>query len=253
MRQALRISVIAGVLIAGTVALGLWWAASAAQQVPEFYTRATRQLPRDPQALAAASRQMEAEVEQFQKQVSRLGDWSAVFTSEQVNAWLTTELPGKFPRVLPKGVQEPRVAIEDGKIQVAARYASRRFDSVISFELRARLTDQPNVLALEVNELRAGAIPLPISRFRGKIAQAASRGDVTVEWSEEDGNPIALVTVPEDHDGYVTRPVVIEDLQILDGLVVLTGHSGPKAHRAFQPNGPVFRTVSVTRSSTKNF
>lgn len=252
MRQALRISAVAGVLIASTTAAGIWWAASAARQVPEFYARATSQLPRDPQALAAASRQMEEEVEQLQKQVGKLGDWSAVFSSEQVNAWLATELPGSFPHVLPKGVQEPRVAIEDGKIQVAARYASRRFDSVISFELRARLTDQPNVLALEVNELRAGAIPLPLSRFRSKIAQAASRGNVTVEWSEEDGNPIALVTVPEDHDGYITRPVVIEDLQILDGFVVLTGHSGPKAHRVFQPSGPVFRTASVAQPSTRN-
>ncbi len=232
-----------GLAIFALIAGGfLWWAANTASQVPKFYEEAAQRMPSDMQA---ASQLLEKQVTDLQERVKRRGDWHATFTEPQINAWLATDLAREFPTVLPKGVVDPRVVIEPDRVRVAARYVSSRFDWVISFNLRVRLTDQPNVLAIEVDDLRAGNLPLPISNFRAQVSNFAARGDLEIRWSEEAGNPIALVTVPSEHERYVSKPVIIEQLNLEAGQVSLAGHTGPQALQVFSPRGPIFRIASI--------
>lgn len=245
MRRLSKTLALVVVALAAGFGFVTWWVARATQQVPEFYQLAVQQPSQD---LEQQKEELEARFEKLSKQVRRVGSWRVTFTSDQINAWLASELSDHFPDVLPVGTEDPRVMVQDGKVLVAARYKRGRVDTVISFELYARLTDEPNVVALQVHHLRAGALPIPINHFSDKISKAASRGDLQVRWEIEDENPIALVTVPSEHDRYVKTPVIIEKLELQEGEVFLSGHTGPQAHVAWNPGGPIYR---LARSSSR--
>ncbi|MGI9469933.1 MAG: hypothetical protein ACR2NZ_00275 [Rubripirellula sp.] len=227
-----------------TAAIGLataWWAVRQTHFVPEFYTRATESLPA---STIEASRHLEAEVEQLQSDAAKIGSWQAVFSDDEINAWLIEQLPQKFPQLFAKGASEPRIVIEEGRVLAAVRYKDRRIDTVVSCQLEVELTEEPNMLALNVVQLRAGALPIPLSKFLQGISKEAAKGDIDIRWDETEAGPVALVTVPSEHPRYVSSPVIVESVQLIEGSLILSGHTGPLAHESYRPRGPVYRFVS---------
>ncbi|MEM1068211.1 MAG: hypothetical protein AAGG48_00325 [Planctomycetota bacterium] len=226
------------------VVLGMgtyWWALNKTKHVPEFYARA---MDSTPESTEEASRLLTAGVEQLQSDVAQEGSWCARFSAAEINAWLIEELPKKFPQLSAKGASEPRIVIEDGRLLAAVRYRNSRFDTVISCEMKVELTEEPNMLALQVNQLKAGALPLPLSKFLRGITKEAAKGDIDIRWDETDQGPIALVTVPSEHPNYVLNPVIVESVTLVEGGLVLSGHTGPQAMDDYQPSGPVHQFVS---------
>lgn len=226
------------------VVLGLpagWWAVQQTQHVPEFYARATE----TPSLVTVrASQQLNVEMEQLQVDAATIGSWHATFGDDEINAWLTQELPKKFPQLLAKGASDPRIIIAEDRVLAAVRYKNRRIDTVISCELEVELTEEPNMLALRVKHLKAGALPLPLSNFLKGISKEAGKGDIDIRWDVTDAGPIALVTVPSEHPRYVSNPVIVESVRLVEGALVLSGHTGPLAREAYRPLGPVYRFVS---------
>ena len=249
LRWTIRItaSVLLLVIIVGLT--GGWWALEQTQQVPEFYTRATESLP---SSTVEASQHLQQEVEQLQSDAAKIGSWTATFSDDQINAWLIEELPKKFPQLLARGASEPRIVIENGRLLAAVRYRDRRIDTVISCQLSVELTEQPNMLALQVNHLKAGALPLPLNNFLKGITQEAAKGGVDIRWDGTESGPIALVTVPSEHPGYVRTPVIVESIQLADGNLILAGHTGPLAHELYSPLGPVYQFVSYRPAENRN-
>jgi hypothetical protein len=230
-------------LVAVTVTVCVsWWALERTRVVPDFYARATQRLPED---LDSAIAKLEQDMVQLQGDAGRLGSWQAVFTDEQINAWLVQQLPREFPNLLPPGVDEPRIVIEDGRVLVAARFKNPHIDTVVSFELNAALTEHPNVLALQVNNLRAGSLPLPLSRFLRGISREAAKSNMEVRWDMDQDDPIALVTIPSDHPSYIHSPVIVESVYLAEGILALAGHTGPEALHAYQPRGPLYQLASA--------
>lgn len=235
----------------GALMIGIgaaWWAVRQTKQVPEFYARATNSLP---ESTEQASRQLAAEVEQLQSDASRAGSWRASFSADEINAWLIEELPAKFPQLLAKGASEPRIVIEDGRLLAAVRYRNRRIDTIVSCELKVELTEQPNMLALRVDQLKAGALPLPLSKFLRGISKEAAKGGIDVRWDATEAGPIALVMVPSEHPKYVLNPVIVESVSLVDGGLILAGHTGPQARESYRPSGPVHRFVSYRHSDNR--
>ncbi len=231
-----------GILLAGN------WALKKTQEVPDFYRQATA-LPE--LNSAEQSRELESEVEELADRVGQLGGWEATFTEEQVNAWLMHQLPLEFASLLPTGVHEPRVAIRDGKVLVAARYQNPRIETVVSFEVHAQLTPEPNVLAVKISDLKAGALPLPLNRFINHISKRAARSALRIRWDDnEEGDKVALVTVPSEHPSYVRKPVIVESVAILAGMVRLAGHTGPEARLSYQPRTAVYQLASLRSNKT---
>lgn len=226
------------------------WALEKTRQVPDFYIQAKARTPVD---LDAVSRQLENEVQEFTDQVGLIGSWHAVFTEEHINAWLVHQLPKEFSKVLPRGVQDPRVVIQDGKVLAAARYIDRRIDTVVSFEVGIQLTEVPNVLAVEIRNLKAGSLPLPLNHFVQQISRRAAYDSLEVRWDEGDeGIPIGLITVPSEHPKYVRTPVIVESVILSDGRLWLSGHTGPQAVISFQPKGPVYQLASLRTNDLKS-
>ncbi len=236
-----RIAVLLVVVAVGAAG-SAWWALRRTREVPEFYTRATLQLPQD---VPAASAMLETEVVELQDAASQLGSWEARFSEGQINAWLVHQLPREFSQMLPPGVEEPRIVIEEGRILAAARYKHLRIDTVISFEVKLALTEQANVLAVRIENLRAGALPLPLQSFLKGITREASKGNLEVVWDMDETGPVALVTIPSDHPGYVRTPVVVEAVTLQNGYVQLAGHTGPEAWTVYRPRTTVYQLAST--------
>ena len=233
------VSLVIIAIVGGSAAV---WALRQTREVPEFYTRATRQLPTD---LVAASQELQQDVEQLQDAASKLGSWNASFTEEQINAWLVQHLPHEFPKILPAGVAEPRIVIEDGRVLAAARYKNSRIDTVVSFELKVELTEHANLLAVRVEQLRAGSLPIPLQSFLRGITREAAKGDIAVVWDMDDTGPVALVTVPSEHPKFVRTPIIIEALVLQNGHLSLAGHTGPEAWQAYRPRTPTYQLASA--------
>ena len=235
-------------LVAAATALVLifgWWSLGQTKHVPDFYAEAT--VPSVQQDDFAA-RQMLAGVQQLQDDAAKIGSWQAIFSDRQINAWLENELPQKFPRLLAKGARDPRVVIRDGKLLAAARYQRGRIDTVVSCELDVQLTEEPNILALRIKNLRAGALPIPLDQFLGPVSREAAMGDVNVQWDQTEDGPVALFRVPSEHPSYAVSPVIVECIDLTSGALILTGHSGPLAESTYRPHGPLHDFVSFQPS-----
>jgi cell division protein FtsB len=195
----------------------------AMQHQPDFYERA---LAVNPQKQAAAGDELERQVLELHNEVRRPGIWQAKFTDEQINGWLAADLVEKFPKLLPKEVLDPRVDLEPERVRVACRYEAPTVTSVVSLDVEVYLTQEPNVVAVRIYRARAGVLPLPLKHFLDRITQIAAQSGLHLRWAQEDGDPVALFTIPAEHEDYATQGIYLERLELKDGEVLLAGRSG---------------------------
>src|SRR6187200_2332570 len=83
------------------------------QQVPDFYQQA---IAAPPEIQHQAAEQFEHQAFELQNQIRREDTWRLEVSAEEVNGWLATVLPEKFPKTLPPEVTEPRVAIDQNRV-----------------------------------------------------------------------------------------------------------------------------------------
>ena len=222
MRKAIRYFLIATAVVLGLLGFAVFGLYKAAQRQPQFYRQA---MLAEPALYVKAGDALEQSVLDLHNEVRSIGTWEAVFTEEQINGWLVADLPEKFPRVLPPGTQEPRVAIDAEAIRVACQFDNGKFQTVISMALDVDLTTETNTLAVRVSKLRAGALPVPLKQFLDKISVAAGRGDIPLKWRQVDGDPVALVTVPVTHEDYAHREIYVDTIELRDASIYLAGHT----------------------------
>ena len=241
-RKLLRIAAVC-LVAAGIIAvLMLILVYRAMQQMPDFYQQALIERPVAEQQLAG--HQLEQEVLQLSNNVQDQGVWEACFTEEELNGWLAVDLPEKFSEALPAGVSEPRVAIEPEMLQIACRYKDQRMNSIISIALDAHLTEEPNVVAIHVRQARAGWLPLPFKKVLERITQASLEAGIPVEWTEQDGETVALVTIPQQHDRYRFSVIHLDTVELRKGELYVAGRTeAPGANQSHKNSGLPKRTV----------
>ena len=222
-RRAARIG--CGVLVGGVavVAIVAAWLYSSARAVPEFYTQAlaTKLEPAQTKAAADAAEQ---HVLTARNEITRASDWELVLKADEINSWLATELPVKMPKALPRTIKEPRVVISDGMVRLGCRYEGD-FHGVLSLVLEPSLTDQPNTLALRVESLSLGNLPLPQKTYLDEVSKAADKAKIPLRWSDEGGYPVAIVTLPPQSEHIEGRIVHLEKLEVREGELVLRGRA----------------------------
>lgn len=223
-----------------------YWAVWQSQQVPDFYKRAFNQ---SDQAMQVARNQLQFDVQQLQSDLSRRGSWNASFSEDEINAWLSDQLPERFDRLSKRGVREPAIAIEDGQILAAVHYQSSRWDTVVSCRLSVEMTEEPNLLAIHLSDLKAGALPLPLEPFVRRISREAALGDLDIRWDFTEDGPIALVHIPPEDPHYAFAPLVIELVSLTAGRLRLSGQAGQLAQDHYSPRGPLHRFVSFRQKS----
>jgi hypothetical protein len=189
------------------------------QQVPEFYQQA---IAAPPEIQHQAAEQFEHQAIELQNQIRREATWRLEVSAEEVNGWLATVLPEKFPDTLPREVSEPRVAIDQNRVRIASKYHTSGVTAVISIELSAFLTDEPNTIAIRVHKVAAGNVPLPLGKYLEQITAEAAKQNIFIRWQEVEGDPQAIVTLPIAGPGD-KRAIVIHSLELLSGKMVATG------------------------------
>ena len=219
-KWARRLVIGSAAMIVGAM-LGAYGVYRSIHWIPNFYAQ---KLTVDEDVLAEDGRQMEADVRNLHGEVQDEGHWEATFSEDEINGWLAVDLKKKFPRMLPRHIREPRVSFTKGLTQLACQYDSADLQAVLSLDVDVYMTDEPNVVAVRIKRARIGAVPGLLQLAMGHISNAAVRARIPLRWTEQDGDPLALVTIPDDIvlEGH---RVHIEELNVDDGAMHLVGRS----------------------------
>lgn len=151
-------------------------------------------------------------------------EWGARFTEEQINSYFQEDFlrPGDPVRtLLPDRAGEPRVALEQDRIRVGLRYGHGKWSTIISADLRIWLVaKEPNLVALELERVRAGCLPIGTQPLVERITEAARGRDIEVTWYRHEGKPVALLHI---QPGRKDPTVQLTQLKVQPGILTLGG------------------------------
>lgn len=103
---------------------------------PSYYRDMVR-LPREKRA--GRAKKFVAQSLQLRNDICNEPVWEAVFTDQEVNAWLAEDLVTSFADQLPPEVAEPRVLFEPNRITLAFQLRQGGMQSVITVVARPRV------------------------------------------------------------------------------------------------------------------
>jgi hypothetical protein len=199
------------------------------------YCALTYEPPFYRERVAMGGKHRQAEADRFVAQSLQLRNdianeeqWEAVFTDDEVNAWLVRELVAHFGDRVPQGVDDPVVAFNLDQVTLAFKVDRGPFRTLVWVVARARVAADHTV-ALRLEKIRAGAMPIAADELVEPITTQAKALGLNIEWQEEEGQPVAFI-------GYSPNPgrvdVVLDRVQLLDGQIYISG-------RSKRANGPV--------------
>ena len=166
---------------------------------------------------------------QLRNDIANEGRWEAVFTDEEVNAWLSEKLVRHFADYIPTGVRDPLVVFERDRVTFAFRVDQGPITSLVWVVTRARVADE-STIALTLEKIRAGAMPVPTEELAPRLTANARSHGLDVRWAEEQGEPVAYIH-------YSPAPgrvdVVLESIRVLDGQLYISRPFRPQRRPPF--------------------
>jgi hypothetical protein len=219
MARKVRIAAIGALVVLAALLGVLGGAYYAARQVRPFYAQA---LTIEPAVLEQGSRELESRATALYSDVQQAGRWQAVFTTDQINGWLATQLSANTKDGLPENVCEPRVAIARDVLTLGFRTSSGGVETVISVDASAKVTEQ-GAVAIQLIAVRAGNLPLPVLQLADELAAACQKLRLPIRWTQQDGKPVALVEIR------AKEPVSVDAIQLDEGQLYVAGHTESKS------------------------
>jgi hypothetical protein len=208
---------------------------------PDFYRALVAS--RSPGRQKKAERFVEQSL-QLRNDIVNESQWEAVFSDEEVNAWLAEDLKASFADQIPPGFSEPRIRFDDDTVTLACQYEDGPVRSVLWAVLRVTIPHD-NAVALTIEKLRVGALPVPTESVIEKITRHARAHGLDLSWSDDEGQPTAIIRYTPSarrHD------VVLERVQLARGWIRLFGRSSPSAGVAVAPRLPSRQVIQSTFS-----
>jgi hypothetical protein len=164
--------------------------------------------------------------------------WDATFTEKSINSYFEEDFvrSGVAQKVLPEGVSAPRVAIEPDKFRLAFRYSMGPWSTIISIDMRiwTAAKREPNVIALELQGLHAGSLPISAQSLLEQICETGRQNGIDVVWYRYQGNPVALLKFQADHP-----TIQFTGLQLDTGRIIIRGRSIDFRAWGLQPDSVV--------------
>lgn len=232
------------VLVVGATVLGLAvlapvlaWLSLTHQ--PGFY-RAMAAVP--PEKRQARARHFVSQSLQLRNDIANEPTWEAVFTDEEVNAWLAEDLVKSFADQLPPEVHEPRVMFELDRVTLAFELDQGPVRSVVWVVASPRVPEE-NVLELTIEKIRAGMLPVPPDRVLDRLVGVARRHGIEVSWKREGDAPVATIRYSPDPG---RADVKLERVRILKGEIHLAGRSNRARGLVSLPVLPTRRVLQST-------
>jgi hypothetical protein len=157
--------------------------------------------------------------------ISDKRQWDGRFTADQINSYCQEDLLKEHSedQAPPHGISEPRVALDPDRIRLALRYGTGLWSTVISIDLHVWLVArETNVIALEFEQIRAGALPISSQSLLEQASDAARRHDIDATWYRRHGHPVLLLRFQAGR----SRPTFqIQKLDLHAGMLCISGVS----------------------------
>ena len=224
------LATVSALLIAAAAgAGGLWWALF---ESPDFYLTVLEQERRaDPDARRAEAKRFVHRTMKLVDDIRNSDAWAQDFTEAEINAWLAEELHRKFGEWLPPGVSEPCVQIEADAIHVGFQYDEPgQWSGVVSLRVLPWVAE-PNQLALQVESIRAGLVPIPVDQIVAGVAEHARSSGWRVEWQQRDGYDVALVRLATEDE----PSAELDGVELRDGSLHVHGRARLAGPIEFEP------------------
>lgn len=216
-RILLSVSVVVTLVVLIAIG-GLLWAS---KRVPPFYSSAMAQ---DSTAVRHASDAMLRQTAALVSDINRDHPWQALFTEEQINGWLAFDAQRNHSNLFPPEVRDPRVSIDEDRVRIGFRWQDGLWSSVVSMELEVYLRDT-NVIAVRLQHVRAGLLPLPLGQFLDHVVTSAENFGLHVEQRQIDGDPLLVITLPTPKSRRQALPA-LESLELHKGEIFVAGTTG---------------------------
>lgn len=150
--------------------------------------------------------------------------WDCRLTADQINSYFEEDFVrnGIAEKVLPEGIREPRIAIDSDKVRLAFRYGGPPWSTIVSIDLGLWLAPkEPNVIALELQGMRAGALPINAQSLLESIYETARQQNIDPSpWYRHKGNPVTLLRFQADRPSPTIR---LQRLELQPGVIVISG------------------------------
>ena len=194
---------------------------------PTFYASRLRSETKETQA--ALAKDFNQRWPTILNQITNEPVWEAEFAEPQLNAWLAEDFEAKqlAERWLPVGVSKLRFAMGEDLLWLGFRYRKGPLSTVIRIGLRTWVPE-PNVLALEIAGLAAGALPLPAGYICTAIDRFADANDLQATWYRRDGNLVVLLRS-------VRQDLLLHRVEIKPGVLHVMGVSSRASRRVSTP------------------
>jgi hypothetical protein len=206
-------------VLAGGVGAGL---SLLVRHVPAFYRQSTG-LPEAEQK--KLSEEFITEFCNFFNGVRYEKVWGAKFTEGQINAYLEDDFrgDGTVHKGFPESIRAPRISLRDGSVRLAFRYGTDPWSIVISVHMRPWLVvSEPNVVAVELRGVYAGALPISAQSLLESIAETAHHNNIEVIWYRHQGYPVALLRFQADRP----HPTIqLQRLVLQAGVIDIAGRA----------------------------
>jgi hypothetical protein len=206
---------------------------------PTFYRDMVR---RTRKQRAGQAQKFVAQSLQLRNDICNEPTWEAVFSDEEVNAWLAEDLVTHFADQLPPEVNEPRVLFDLDHITLAFQLRQGGVQSVITVVARPRVPEG-NTVELTLEKIRAGILPVPADNVLDRIIDYARYHGVDVEWVRKEGYPVVVIRYTPNIQ---REDVQLEEVQIMDGRMRLAGHSDRAKGAFHRPTLPSRRVLQST-------
>ena len=212
-----RLLVLGLILLAMLAALpGLAWLS--VTHKPDFY-RVTVLIPKAEQEKEA--KEFVAQSLQLSNDIRNEPSWEAIFTDQQVNAWLAEDLVTHFADQLPSEVHEPRVMFELDRVTLAFELDQGPVRSVIWVVARPEIPEG-NVLELTLEKIRAGVLPIPADKVLDKLTYHAKAHGLDMKWKRDGEFPVVTIRYKPQRG---RDDVKLERVRIRKGEIRLAGTS----------------------------
>jgi hypothetical protein len=185
---------------------------------PSYY-RDIVSLPHDQSE--AKAKHFVAQSLQLRNDICNEPTWEAVFSDQEVNAWLAEDLVTHFADQLPPEVHDPRVLFETDRVVLAFQLDKAGFQSVITVVARPHVPEG-NTVELTLEKIRAGILPVPADNILDRIVEHARHHGVDVRWKRRDGYPVVVMRYTPNLS---REDVELEELEIRGGRIRLAGRS----------------------------
>ena len=239
-KRLLRAGTFLGIVV--SVPTAIWFSLT---YQPSYY-RAMVTLPRDQREVGA--KHFVAQSLQLRNDICNEPTWEAVFSDQEVNAWLAEDLVTHFADQLPPEVHDPRVLFEMDRVVLAFQLDKGGVQSVITVVAHPRVPEG-NTVELTIEKIRAGILPVPADNVLDRIINHARYHGVDVQLQRRDGYPVVVMRYTPNLN---REDVELEELEIRSGQIRLAGRSD-RTKGAFDPPRLPSRKVLQSTFPRRNF